>query len=161
MKLRFKWNAKKQHWHAGLMILRDCPECGQLMAVGIRALNCKNCKEKRRAELLGARKRRLMAVGYCVVCKAPMDAGYMQSAKLICQECCWGERPRLVARAQLATRTAIAQGKLPAPVHLHCADCGNPAHVYDHLDYTQPLLVEPVCRSCNVRRGPPEGRHLQ
>jgi hypothetical protein len=26
--------------------------------------------------------------------------------------------------------------------------------VYEHRDYTKPLQVEPVCRSCNALRGP-------
>jgi hypothetical protein len=33
-------------------------------------------------------------------------------------------------------------------------DCGDPAETYDHRDYTQPLLVDPVCLACNKRRGP-------
>lgn len=28
---------------------------------------------------------------------------------------------------------------------------------YDHRDYTKPLSVEPVCRSCNKLRGPAIG----
>ena len=35
-----------------------------------------------------------------------------------------------------------------------CADCDRVACDYDHRDYSRPLDVEPVCRSCNSRRGP-------
>lgn len=35
-----------------------------------------------------------------------------------------------------------------------CVDCGKPACQYDHRDYTKPLEVVPVCRSCNYKRGP-------
>lgn len=40
-----------------------------------------------------------------------------------------------------------------------CADaairltCAGRASMYDHRDYARPLDVEPVCRSCNGRRG--------
>lgn len=33
-------------------------------------------------------------------------------------------------------------------------DCKGPAKQYDHHDYSEPLKVEPVCISCNHRRGP-------
>ena len=32
--------------------------------------------------------------------------------------------------------------------------CGGMAEQWDHRDYNKPLDVEPVCRSCNMRRGP-------
>jgi hypothetical protein len=34
-----------------------------------------------------------------------------------------------------------------------CVDCGGVALEYDHRDYGRPVEVEPVCRSCNKRRG--------
>jgi hypothetical protein len=34
-----------------------------------------------------------------------------------------------------------------------CVDCGAPALEYDHRDYGKPFDVEPVCISCNRRRG--------
>jgi hypothetical protein len=34
-----------------------------------------------------------------------------------------------------------------------CDDCGRPAQCYDHRDYGQPLVVAPVCFSCNKARG--------
>lgn len=43
-----------------------------------------------------------------------------------------------------------------APVALleeSCSDCGEPAAVRDHRDYRQPFQTEPVCLSCNRRRG--------
>jgi hypothetical protein len=35
-----------------------------------------------------------------------------------------------------------------------CCDCGADAKNYDHRDYTKPLEVDPVCFSCNYKRGP-------
>jgi hypothetical protein len=49
---------------------------------------------------------------------------------------------------------AIKAGVLPRADGFLCADCGRQAHGYDHRDYTKPLAVEPVCRSCNWHRGP-------
>lgn len=35
-----------------------------------------------------------------------------------------------------------------------CVDCGEPATIYNHRNYYEPLDVEPVCRRCNSKRGP-------
>jgi ribosomal protein L37E len=56
------------------------------------------------------------------------------------------EAHKLVARE-------IRAGRLPPAKTLACADCGKPAFAYEHRDYNQPLMVEPICRSCNGRRG--------
>lgn len=34
-----------------------------------------------------------------------------------------------------------------------CVDCGGVATQYEHRDYRFPLVVEPVCKSCNLKRG--------
>jgi hypothetical protein len=49
---------------------------------------------------------------------------------------------------------AIRSGKFPRARELKCVDCGRQAHCYDHRDYTKPLSIEPVCASCNQKRGP-------
>lgn len=63
--------------------------------------------------------------------------------------------------AYRAVAKAVKAGALKRPYGQSCADCGRPAEVFDHRDYSKPLQVEPVCRSCNVMRGPadvwPEG----
>ncbi|MGF7131945.1 hypothetical protein P3T40_003428 [Paraburkholderia sp. EB58] len=48
---------------------------------------------------------------------------------------------------------AVERGDLPPVTTCCCVDCGDPAQAYDHRDYARPLDVEPVCDSCNVRRG--------
>jgi hypothetical protein len=62
---------------------------------------------------------------------------------------------RLVAQqwavAQVAT--AIRNGLFQRADSRSCADCGKQAFGYDHRDYSKPLDIEPVCRSCNRRRG--------
>lgn len=56
--------------------------------------------------------------------------------------------------ARAAVGRAVANGQLPRASTLKCADCGGQARDYDHRDYSRPLDVEPVCRSCNKLRGP-------
>lgn len=52
-------------------------------------------------------------------------------------------------------KKAIKAGHIaPLDGSVCCVDCGIPADRYDHRDYTKPLIVEPVCRGCNKRRGP-------
>jgi hypothetical protein len=58
------------------------------------------------------------------------------------------------AEAGTLVAKAIREGRLQRPSAFACVDCGRAAEQYDHRDYTQPLAVEPVCRSCNVLRGP-------
>lgn len=57
-------------------------------------------------------------------------------------------------QAHSAVGKAIRKGQLKPPQSLDCADCGKTAEQYDHRDYGRPLDVEPVCRSCNFKRGP-------
>lgn len=57
------------------------------------------------------------------------------------------------ATASCAVRKAVNIGMLKPVKTCRCVDCGAPAADYDHRDYSRPLAVEPVCRSCNIRRG--------
>ena len=56
--------------------------------------------------------------------------------------------------AHQAVAKARKQGLLADPRTLQCEDCRAPAIEYDHRDYALPLAVSPVCRRCNLRRGP-------
>ena len=56
--------------------------------------------------------------------------------------------------AHKAVATARRKGDLKPPSDFDCVDCGCKASVYDHRDYSKPLDVEPVCRRCNILRGP-------
>lgn len=60
----------------------------------------------------------------------------------------------LMARAHNAVYHAVRDGLLQPARELACVDCSNPAREYDHRDYAKPLEVVPVCRSCNLKRGP-------
>jgi len=62
------------------------------------------------------------------------------------------EKMRVKAVASVAK--LIRSGAIPKARELSCVDCGKNALDYDHRDYSKPLEVEPVCRSCNQLRGP-------
>ncbi len=34
-----------------------------------------------------------------------------------------------------------------------CVDCGKKASHWEHRNYSRPLQIEPVCESCNFKRG--------
>ena len=56
--------------------------------------------------------------------------------------------------ANRAIYIEVRAGRLPRVKTLKCVDCGSKASCYDHRDYSKQLEVEPVCRSCNYKRGP-------
>jgi hypothetical protein len=69
---------------------------------------------------------------------------------------CWTcntKRSKYQQAAAYQVGKAIRKGLLPRASECVCVDCGKPAEHYDHRDYRQPLNVQPVCRSCNCRRG--------
>jgi hypothetical protein len=59
-------------------------------------------------------------------------------------------------RANILVWKAVTNGKLIrlGSTFVKCADCGERATDYDHRDYRKALKVEPVCRKCNLVRGP-------
>lgn len=58
-----------------------------------------------------------------------------------------------MSKAKTLVFIEVRAGRLPKPTTLKCVDCENMASVYDHRNYTRPLDVVPVCRSCNKARG--------
>jgi len=63
------------------------------------------------------------------------------------------------AKAMALVRTAIRRGELAPAITKECMDCGTQAVEYDHRDYSKPLDVDPVCHSCNSKRGKAAGEH--
>ena len=59
---------------------------------------------------------------------------------------------RTKALAKVAA--AVKSGLIVTARWNQCVDCGNQADHYDHRNYMRPLSVQPVCRSCNKKRGP-------
>lgn len=54
-------------------------------------------------------------------------------------------------RVALKLQWAIQSGKMPPAKELTCKACGKPAQDYHHPDYSKPLEVVPLCKSCHRR----------
>lgn len=88
----------------------------------------------------------------CCVCgEVKLAAGGGHTFKC---EPCRAALPPSKENAHYLVARAIRRGELARPSEFQCVDCGRPAIEYDHRDYSKPLEVAPVCRSCNLRRGP-------
>lgn len=77
----------------------------------------------------------------------------------VCTRCInKARRERIVKSGQEAAinavYSAVARGALPPARGQQCADCNEPATEYEHRDYGKPLDVVPICRRCNILRGP-------
>jgi hypothetical protein len=59
-------------------------------------------------------------------------------------------------RAYAVVYREVRNGRLPklATESIACVDCGLRSDSYDHRNYDNPALVEPVCNHCNIKRGP-------
>lgn len=67
---------------------------------------------------------------------------------------CSGVVERMRTRAMATVKKLIRTWRLRPAHHFDCVDCGAPAVCYDHRDYSQPEVVDPVCMRCNKLRGP-------
>ena len=91
--------------------------------------------------------------GTCVICKCRIPDNRLRISKY-CFKCSL-ESSRQSVDASNKVRAAIKKGLVkPISSDTVCVDCGKPAHDLDHRDYNNPLEVVPVCRGCNIRRGP-------
>lgn len=96
---------------------------------------------------------------HCVDCRAELNVSLCPTIKPVrCKPCMnFHTFMRKIMSGQRIARSlthkAIRDGELPNPKNFTCTDCPRPATVYDHRDYGEPLKVEPVCQSCNVKRG--------
>jgi len=89
----------------------------------------------------------------CKVCDA--DISRRDVSAVFCFKCA-ADRSKLTGgrAAHAAVAQAVKKGGIPNAKTLACVDCNKPAFDYDHRDYSKPLDVVPVCRSCNLSRGP-------
>lgn len=145
-----------------------CLECGQPTRRVSTALRCFPCAKSRPRIAQPDRRRSGQlspkidgAYVVCLDCHKPLRLVAVGGRRgvLRCKECMTRrhlERKAVQIVAMLAVARAVRAGLLPRPADSVCADCGKPAAQYDHRDYTRPLQVAPVCRSCNVMRGPAE-----
>lgn len=98
-------------------------------------------------------RRKGLLIRKCWICGEYSRCGKKTQRRARCLFCEVIAR-RLGSMAANAVWCAIRKGKLEPAKNHKCADCGDPATEYDHRDYEKPLVVVPVCRTCNARRGP-------
>lgn len=118
-----------------------CRSCGApLRAPEVRKqpVRCRPCRERQLS---------------CRSCGVAFKGFGSRCEKCAREHTAYMELGRGARQAHVAVARAIRLGQLPRPATLRCADCAGPAEQYDHRDYSFPLMVEPVCRRCNVRRG--------
>lgn len=155
-----------------VMSLVTCLDCGiSADRSGGVALRCLPCALRSRPRIAAPGRVRngtfkplkLDGRWVCLDCHAPVQpeqkTGPRRRPSLRCSGCRLNRHQankQIRSTAGQVVARAVAAGHLPKAATRKCADCGEPASVYDHRDYTQPLKVEPVCRSCNVMRGPAE-----
>lgn len=103
-----------------------------------------------------------MTAGRCRVCDkflSTPDANYVGArAGLLAEQsickACYSSAINLQRIAHTATARRVKIGVIPKAKTMTCVDCGAQAFAYDHRSYARPIDIEPVCRSCNTRRGP-------
>lgn len=89
----------------------------------------------------------------CIHCGCDISARHYHAKQCLACHKWWGAKTG-AAVAMKAVNDAVRRGELAPAKSCTCADCGAPAIDYDHRDYNRPLDVQPVCRSCNKKRGP-------
>lgn len=92
----------------------------------------------------------------CRVCKRNYSRVYRKDGRYRDREIAYYNKIKnsLMYWAKTKVYIEVRSKRLKKPDSFGCADCGVRAEVYDHRDYLRPLDVEPVCRSCNKKRGP-------
>lgn len=92
--------------------------------------------------------------GHCAMCGKRVPDNRIFVSRYCSSECSFESVSQSV-KATNIVKSAIKRGVMkPISEETTCVDCGKPAHDYDHRDYNKPLDVDPVCRGCNIRRGP-------
>lgn len=107
---------------------------------------------------VGEFKRKIIdGVPYCVECNSAIESHFtgIGGRPMRCNKCKALREISIAGKqsAHTAVARAIRHGEIKRPAEFACVDCGKAAEVYDHRDYSKPLDVQPVCRSCNVIRG--------
>lgn len=125
---------------------RPCPQCSLLMEKWARI--CRACWEATLPVVTQTPPQT------CGRCGRQWEGNHSHELCHGCRSQDQAKRYRHIRCATAKVHGAIKRGKLPSPKTLTCADCGGHATEYDHRDYSKPLVVEPVCHSCNQKRGP-------
>lgn len=94
----------------------------------------------------------------CHACRWPFVSIRARGRIVYCGRCS-GEAHYARNYALAWVNRAVRYGRLLPPETFRCVDCDEWAEVWEHRDYSKPLQVEPVCKSCNALRGPGYIRH--
>jgi len=144
---------------------RKCKHCGadvnrshgQATVCSACLRNPKRVSDKS-VRRVGEFKRKIIdGLPYCVDCGSAIENHFtgIGGRPMRCKKCKESREISLAGKqiAHSVVAKAIRQGEIRRPAEFKCVDCGKSAEVYDHRDYSKPLDVQPVCRSCNVIRG--------
>lgn len=124
-------------------VRRQCGQCGTLHMRSIDV--CWQCE---RSNYASANAR------YCVICDSKIPNHPGRGSSSYCSLVCATLVSRSREKAARAVAKKIRLGEIPKAREFCCVDCGKPALDYEHRDYGKPLEIVPVCRSCNLKRGP-------
>jgi hypothetical protein len=143
---------------------RLCPRCsGKIINRHYSAKFCGNCPPPKRRVAASEPKHQC-----CRDCLATFQStdvaapGYLKGMggwlrPQRCDKCRslrFNIKQAILTRAHATVSCAVRKGLLPRVHTLKCVDCGEQAQDYEHRDYNHLLFVQPVCRACNLRRGP-------
>jgi len=147
--------------------MKNCAQCGGDMGGRVStAVYCFSCIDQRRkikkspVPYQGSLKRmKIDGVYVCIDCKVKTERSFIRSrnVRMRCIPCGIKHTMRkrkIKSAAHRAVANAIKAGILKPAKDCICVDCGGQAQCYDHRFYSKPLDVVPVCRACNVCRGP-------
>lgn len=95
----------------------------------------------------------------CKGCKAAYSKRYRDEGRYESSASYYARiKDTAMNRAKGVVSVAVRMGRLPDVKQLRCSDCGERAACWEHRDYRYALWVEPVCVSCNSKRGPGKNR---
>lgn len=106
---------------------------------------------KRQPILSSRRVNGVRLCGFCLTARASKNSRGCDACMLAYQQ---ASRRSGKTEAHTSVARAIMRGEIQRPALFTCTDCSTPAEQYDHRDYAEPMKVEPVCRRCNILRGP-------
>ena len=87
------------------------------------------------------------------LCKVCFEVEIKHGSRNVCTTCLPFTK-QIQDEVHKIVQNRMRRGLLGPPTLFECADCGKPAFYWEHREYAFPTIVEPVCRACNIKRGP-------
>lgn len=121
---------------------RACSECGRDHQG--KTCFCHRCIRAKRVASINRN---------CMICDTPITDTSRAHLWYCTNDC-----GMIVRKARETVSAAVFKKiklkEIPKASSLKCVDCGKDAFDYDHRLYKKPEDVVPVCRGCNIKRGP-------